>query len=88
MTYYLIFIAAMSFITFSLYGIDKQKARNGEWRISEKTLLLCSLFGGAVGGFFAMQLFRHKTKHWYFVAVNLVGIALHVALFFVIRMAL
>ena len=88
MTYYLIFIAAMSFITFSLYGTDKQKARTGEWRISEKTLLLCSLFGGAVGGFLAMQLFRHKTKHWYFVAVNLVGIALHVALFFVIRMAL
>ena len=77
MTYYLIFIGAMSLVTFFMYGIDKQRARNGEWRISEKALLLSSLFGGAVGGFIAMQLFRHKTKHWYFTAVNLVGIALH-----------
>ncbi len=84
MKYYLIFIAVMSLVAFSLYGIDKQKARNGEWRISEKALLLASLFGGAVGGFLAMQLFRHKTRHWYFTAVNLFGIALHVTLFFVI----
>ena len=88
MTYYLIFIAAMSLITFLLYGTDKQRARYGEWRISEKALLLCSLLGGAIGGFLAMRIFRHKTKHWYFTAVNLLGIALHVALFFVIRMAL
>lgn len=88
MLYYLLFIAVMSFVTFVLYGADKSKARRGSWRISEKTLLLASLFGGALGGFLAMQIFRHKTKHWYFVAINLFGIALHVALFFVIRMAL
>ena len=88
MLYYLLYIAAMSIVTFALYGADKSKARRGSWRISEKALLLASLLGGAVGGFLAMQLFRHKTKHWYFVAINLFGIALHIALFFVIRMAL
>ena len=88
MLYYLLFIAVMSFVTFVLYGADKSKARRGSWRISEKTLLLASLFGGALGGFLAMQIFRHKTKHWYFIAINLFGIALHVTLFFVIRMAL
>ena len=88
MKYYLILIAVMSLVTFALYGADKGRAKRGDWRIPEKVLLLASLFGGAVGGFLAMQLFRHKTKHWYFVAINLFGIALHVALFFVIRMAL
>ena len=52
-----------NFIVFLLYGIDKLKAKAGAWRIPEKTLLLCALFLGAVGAFFGMKLFRHKTKH-------------------------
>ena len=64
----------ISLITFCLYGADKSKAKRGAWRIPEKTLLLFSFFGGAAGGAFAMQMFRHKTKHWYFVAVNVLGL--------------
>ena len=69
-----VIFAALSVITFFIYGIDKIKAKKGKWRISEKTLLLMSFFGGAVGGFAAMQLFRHKTKHWCFNVVNIIGI--------------
>ncbi|MBQ8341905.1 MAG: DUF1294 domain-containing protein [Clostridia bacterium] len=80
--------AAISLVTFCLYGADKSKAKRGAWRIPEKTLLLCSFFGGAVGGSLAMSLFRHKTKHWYFVAVNAIGlvwqIGLAVALFILV----
>ncbi len=82
--YYFYYILALSLLTFILYGTDKWRAAHGRWRISEKALLLSSLLGGAVGGFLAMQLFRHKTKHWYFTAVNLFAIFLHLALLFFI----
>ena len=39
-----------------------------------------SFFGGAVGGVLGMLVFRHKTRHWYFWAVNLFGIAWQAAL--------
>ena len=75
------FFGLMSIITFGLYASDKSKAKNGARRIPEKVLLLMSFFGGAIGGFSAMLLVRHKTKaeHWYFTVVNLLGIAWQVA---------
>lgn len=69
-----IIFAVMSLITFILYGIDKLKAQSGGWRISEKILLGFSILGGAIGGFGAMAVFRHKTRHWYFYAVNIIGL--------------
>jgi uncharacterized membrane protein YsdA (DUF1294 family) len=48
-------------------GIDKSKARRQAWRIPEKVLFLISLLGGSVGTWAGMYIFRHKTKHWYFV---------------------
>ena len=50
-----------------------------KWRISEKTLLLTGFLGGAAGALLGMRFFRHKTKHWYFWAVNLLGLVLHIA---------
>ena len=76
----LLFFAAISLLAFILYGIDKQKARRGLWRISEKTLLLTSFLGGAAGGLLAMQLFRHKTRHPYFYAVNILGLIWQIGL--------
>ncbi|MBR6726808.1 MAG: DUF1294 domain-containing protein [Clostridia bacterium] len=76
----IIALAVISLITFFLYGADKSKAKRGAWRIPEKTLLLCSFLGGAVGGSLAMSLFRHKTKHWYFVAVNAIGLVWQIGL--------
>lgn len=59
----LIYIAVLNFITFSVYGIDKAKAKNGKWRISEKTLILLAVIGGSVGAILGMYIFHHKTKH-------------------------
>ena len=55
-----------SAIDFALMGVDKWKARRDAWRIPESTLWLFALIGGALGGTLAMQVFRHKTRNWYF----------------------
>ncbi len=47
--------------------VDKRRAIRHQWRISEATLFLIALLGGSLGSIIGMQLFRHKTKHWYFV---------------------
>lgn len=64
--YIIIYLSAMSLLTFILFGADKHKAKAHKWRIPEKTLLGLSLLGGFAGGFLGMEFFRHKTKHWYF----------------------
>ena len=76
------YLILLSIITFIAYGADKKKAKDGKYRTKEKTLLLLSFFGGAFGGYPAMLIFRHKTKgeHWYFTAVNLLGLAIHITL--------
>lgn len=81
---YLIAVAVMSVISFILYAIDKAKARQKAWRTPEKVLLLSSFLLGAPGGYAAMLVFRHKTKHWYFHVVNLVSLALQIAAFVIL----
>ena len=51
---------------FLLMGMDKGRARRGTWRISEKALFLPVILGGGLGSVIGMQVFHHKTKHWYF----------------------
>ena len=61
-----IYLAAVNITAFILYGADKKKAKRGQWRIPEKTLLGVAVIGGSAGAILGMFLFRHKTKHWYF----------------------
>lgn len=68
------YLGVLSLLALILYGVDKAKAKANAWRISEKTLLGAGFFGGSVGALLGMKLFRHKTKHWYFWAVNLLGL--------------
>lgn len=82
MKYYLVFLAVMSAVAFVLYGIDKNKAQKGKWRIKEATILGTGFFGGAVGAICAMELFRHKTKHWYFWAINIAGLIVQAAVLY------
>ncbi len=64
------YLAAANVITALLYGADKTKARRGAWRIPERVLLGCGICGGALGALLGMRLFHHKTRHWYFTAIN------------------
>ena len=75
-----------SIVAFAMMGIDKRRAkREGMRRIPEKTLFLAAILGGSIGAVAGMQIFRHKTKHWYFVwgmpAILIAHIALAVWLF-------
>ena len=76
------YLLLLSLITFFTYGIDKGRAKKGKWRIKESVLLIMSILGGAFGGIIGMKAFRHKTsgEHWYFTAINLLGILIHLAL--------
>ena len=58
--YYLIVI---NIVTFLVYGIDKWKAKQGNWRISEATLLILAVIGGSIGALLGMKVWRHKTMH-------------------------
>lgn len=60
------YLAAVNLAAFALMGVDKRRARRGDWRISEKALFLPAVLGGALGGLLGMRVFHHKTKHWYF----------------------
>lgn len=75
-----VLLLAMNLISFSLMGMDKRRARKNAWRIPEKTLFLSALLFGGAGAVLGMQVFRHKTRHWYFVigmpAILLAQIAL------------
>ena len=73
--YLIPYLIIISIFTFFIYSIDKKRSKQkNKRRISEKTLLTLSLIGGAFGGYLAMIIKHHKTKHWYFVIINILGI--------------
>ena len=80
--YLLYFYAVASAITFMAYAIDKRRAKKKRSRISEAFLLCTGFFGGSVGALLGMNFFRHKTRHWYFWTVNVVGLLCQVVLLF------
>lgn len=57
------FLLIMSVVGFYLMGEDKRRAKKHEYRISERTLWLTAIAGGAFAMTIAMYVFRHKTKH-------------------------
>ena len=67
MKLFVIYLAVMNVIGVAVMWSDKKRARLHRWRIPEKVLFGVSLLGGSAGTWAGMYLFRHKTKHWYFV---------------------
>ena len=64
---FIIYYLLINLIGLIIMGIDKRKAIKGAYRIPEATLFCAALLGGALGTTLGMNIFRHKTKHWYFV---------------------
>lgn len=67
MEYFLIYLVVVNVIGLAIMGIDKQKAKRGRFRISEKALFFVAFLGGSIGVKTGMELFRHKTHHKKFV---------------------
>ena len=61
------YLLIMNIAGIIIMAVDKSKARHHAWRIPEKSLFGVSLLGGSLGTWAGMYIFRHKTKHWYFV---------------------
>ena len=72
----------VNLLAFVLFGVDKYKAKRGQWRISEWRLMLLSLFGGGAGALCGMYVWRHKTQHKLFVIGVPLLVILHFALLY------
>ena len=61
------YLLCINLLSFSAMGLDKHRSKvKGAHRIPERQLFLLAILGGAFGSVLGMQLFRHKTRHWYF----------------------
>ena len=70
------YLLLINLCTFAAFGIDKWKASHpGRRRIPERNLFLGAIAGGSLGALLGMRVFHHKTRHWYFWAVNFLGLA-------------
>ena len=75
-----IYIILINLIAFVVFGIDKRKARKGQWRVPESTLFILAIIGGSIGALLGMLAFRHKTKHRKFTIGIPLILALQIAL--------
>jgi uncharacterized membrane protein YsdA (DUF1294 family) len=55
----IVFVNGLAFL---MFRIDKDRAIQGEWRVSESTLLILAFIGGWFGAKAAQPRFRHKTR--------------------------
>ena len=85
MEFMIFYLVIINLISFTMYGIDKAKAKFNKWRIPESTLLAISFIGGSLGAVFGMELFRHKTKHLKFKILNPLFLILHILILFYIN---
>jgi uncharacterized membrane protein YsdA (DUF1294 family) len=69
-------LLAVGIFDFILMGLDKGRAMQGEWRISEKTLFIVALLGGWWGMLAGMGVFHHKSRKLPFIGFALIITAL------------
>lgn len=81
---YLLWIVALSLITFLYYGYDKFQAWRDGTRVPENLLHALALLGGYVGGWAGMYLFWHKINKSAFGTVLLLATILHMVIYFAV----
>lgn len=62
----IIYYVILNGLAFIIYGMDKQKAKHRQYRISEFTLLTMAFLGGGIGAYLGMIFFHHKTNKFKF----------------------
>ncbi len=78
------FFATLNICSFIYFGIDKRKAQKKHHRISEKSLLIMTLFGGTIGSILGMTVFCHKIAKRSFVLKILVIVVLQILILYLI----
>ena len=79
MVYYLVVI---NIIAFLVYGIDKYNAIHKAYRVSEYSLFILAIFGGAIGSLLGMRVFHHKTRKLSFWIVNVISLMAWIVVIF------
>ena len=74
------YIVVINLVSFMMFGIDKYKARRGQWRISEAALLAVAAIGGSIGAWMGMKVWHHKTLHSKFRYGVPIILLVHIAL--------
>ena len=67
MTFWQIYLLEINAAAALLCAVDKRRARQNAWRVSEATLLLCAALGGSAGLLLAMLLLWHKVQRPKFI---------------------
>lgn len=71
--FFLAYLICINICSFILFGIDKKKAVKSQWRISEASLLVVSILGGAIGSLIGMVIFKHKlSKKIFYIGIPLI----------------
>ena len=75
------YLLVMNVYGFTLMGLDKRFAKRRKRRVPEKRFFLIGAIGGAIGIWYGMKMWRHKTQHHafttgipYLVALNIIAI--------------
>ena len=76
------YLIVVNLIAFFQYGSDKSRAVHGEWRISEKRLIIIALLGGSLGAWLGMRTFHHKIRKLKFRLIIPLSLILHTYIFY------
>jgi uncharacterized membrane protein YsdA (DUF1294 family) len=79
---FLVWIVAVSLVTFILYGYDKAQAKAGGSRVPEIILHGLALAGGFPGGWLGRWIFHHKTRKPEFTVILTISTVLYLGLAF------
>jgi uncharacterized membrane protein YsdA (DUF1294 family) len=74
-----LYLAAINALTFAAFAVDKRRAVRGQWRVSERSLLMMAAGGGWVGALLGQFVLRHKTRKEPFRTRLYIIIAIEVA---------
>ncbi len=76
---YISYSVAVNILSFAAFGIDKKKAERKKQRISEMTLIILSIIGGAFGSLIGMVIFKHKlSKPKFYAGVPIIAVLIKI----------
>ena len=61
--YLVLYFLILNVVGYLIIWHDKRKSRTGQWRVPEARFFAIALVGGALGVYYGMKTFKHKTQH-------------------------